>query len=91
MRCAKVRLAAVVLTVALAACAASAGWEEALSELLSTGEGADVEAAVRSVVRANPDWRDIADLIEAGEFPASDSTGEAVLRSTVCVDSVERP
>ena len=84
-------LAVAALMVGLAVCPASAGWEEELEGLLAVGEEIDTGAAVRSIVQQDPDWRDIAERIQSAPRPDAVGVGEAVLRTTVCIDSVERP
>jgi len=85
------RPVAAFLLLALTFCSAAAGWEEDLDALLEAGEGADIEAMIDNVVRGAPEWQDVSERIGSMAFPVSMGAGETVLRSTVCIDTVERP
>lgn len=66
-------------------------WHEALDELLAAPAGADVEAVVSEVVKAGPDWQDVAARIEALEFPDPGERGVPALRTVVVADSLTLP
>lgn len=83
--------ALLVLVVVLFAPAALASWEESIDELLQSNDGDERGALTDEVLEHAPAWRDVALRIESMEFALPASAGEAVLRSTVCIDSVERP
>jgi pimeloyl-ACP methyl ester carboxylesterase len=89
-----------ILGAALLACAtvlacapsiARAGWQESLDALVAaTDEGAQSEL-LSEVMEFDPSWVEVAERIGATEFPAVDSLGVPRLRSTACIDTVERP
>lgn len=85
-------IALVVLVGFVASTAASArDWRLALDDLLAAPPGADVEALVGEVVKANPDWRDVAARIEGLEFPAPAERGAPILRTVAVADSLTLP
>jgi len=76
--------------VAVAASAASPGWQEALDQLLSASPDAQ-EALLARIERSGPAWTDVVTRIQAAGFPDVSEKGTPVLRTTVCRDGVERP
>jgi len=70
---------------------ALAGWEDDLDALLSAPEGPEQKALLKSVLSAEPGWRDVARAIETTTFPEPSAAGQTVLLTTVCADGVERP
>jgi len=70
---------------------AEAGWEEALDALVAAPDDADRASLIADVLDYAPSWQEVATRIQSAAFPTADSVGQAVLRTTVCVDSVERP
>ena len=70
---------------------AEAGWEEALDTLVAAPDDADRASLIAEVLDYAPSWREVATRIQSAAFPTADPVGQAVLRTTVCIDSVERP
>jgi pimeloyl-ACP methyl ester carboxylesterase len=70
---------------------AEAGWEEALDTLVAAPDDAERESLIADVLEQAPSWQDVATRIRSTTFAPSDEAGQAVLRATVCIDSVERP
>jgi predicted esterase len=70
---------------------AEAGWEEALDTLLAAPDDAEREPLIADVLDYAPSWQEVATRIQSTTFPTTDSVGQAVLRTTVCIDTVERP
>ncbi len=85
-------IALVVLVGLVASTAASArDWRPALDDLLAAPAGADVAALVDEVVKAGPDWRDVAVRIEGLEFPDLTERGVPVLRTVTVADTLTLP
>ncbi|MCK4510248.1 hypothetical protein KAW64_00830, partial [bacterium] len=70
---------------------AEAGWEEALDTLVAAPDGAERESLIADVLDQAPSWQDVAMHIRSTMFPDAGQAGQAVLRATVCIDTVERP
>jgi pimeloyl-ACP methyl ester carboxylesterase len=70
---------------------AEAGWEEALDALVATADDAECEPLIADVLDYAPSWQEVATRIRSATFPTADPVGQAVLRTTVCIDTVERP
>ena len=70
---------------------AEAGWEEALDALVAAPDDADREPLIADVLDYAPSWHEVATRIQSTAFPPADEVGQAVLRTTVCIDTVERP
>lgn len=83
-------IAAAVMAAASSAARAGA-WEDDLAVLLSASDDAVIEDALDRVVLSAPDWRAVADALEALSFPVVEGSGEPLLRTSVCIDTVERP
>jgi pimeloyl-ACP methyl ester carboxylesterase len=77
--------------VLLTAVPASAGWEEDLDALLSTDDEGERAELLTRVLDEGPDWTEVASRIEGLSFPEAYVPGVPVLRTTVCIDTVERP
>jgi enterochelin esterase-like enzyme len=82
---------AFVLVLSVAASQAQPGWQDDLDALVASDHDVETEALVQSVVQAAPTCADVAARLSGMTFPAYEEAGEPVLRSTVCIDSVERP
>jgi hypothetical protein len=70
---------------------ASAGWEEDLDALIDATDDVEEEYLIEEILAADPDWSDVAARIGAMTFPDVGEKGVPVLRTTVCIDTVERP
>ncbi len=70
---------------------ASAGWEEDLDALLGADDVAERDGLLARVLDEGPDWTEVAARIEGMSFPEVYDPGVPVLRTTVCIDTVERP
>jgi len=70
---------------------AEAGWEEALDTLVAAPDDAERESLIADVLDQAPSWQDVATRIRSATFPPADEAAQAVLRATVCIDTVERP
>ncbi len=86
-------LTAVVVALALVAPGVAAGstWQKDLDRVLAAPGGAEREELVREFIAGAPGWEEAAAHIESMTFPAFEGAGEPVLRTTVCIDTVERP
>ena len=71
--------------------AAEAGWEGALDALVAAPDDAERESLIADILDQAPSWQDVATRIRSATFPPADEAGQAVLRATVCIDTVERP
>jgi len=84
-------LALVVALLGVGGSSAEAGWEEALDALVAAPDDADRASLVADVLDYAPSWQEVATRIQSTAFPAADPARQAVLRTTVCIDTVERP
>ncbi len=84
-------LALVVTFSGVGGSSAEAGWEEALDALVAAPGDADRASLVADVLDHAPSWQEVATRIQSTTFPPADEVGQAVLRTTVCIDTVERP
>ncbi len=84
-------LAVVVAFLGVGGSSAEAGWEEALDTLVAAPDDADRASLIADVLDYAPSWQEVATRIQSTTFPAMDSVGQTVLRTTVCIDTVERP
>jgi predicted esterase len=78
---------------ALAMVAASAmaqGWQSDLDQLLISTSPQEQEELIEEIVMAAPPWAELANELESITF-AEVETGRFLVRSTVCIDGVERP
>ncbi len=87
----KLIVTVLVLVAALMPSYARADWDDALDALLDAPLGADVEELLDEVVDRAPGWEEVAARIGETGFPWAEETGVPILRSTVCIDAVERP
>ncbi|MFH1501796.1 MAG: hypothetical protein ABIG03_01985 [Candidatus Eisenbacteria bacterium] len=71
--------------------AAAQEWEGSLTELLAARDAGTREVLLGEVLDAAPDWRDVASFLEALPFPEAPADGTPDVRTTVCIDTVERP
>ncbi len=83
--------ALVVALLGVGGSCAEAGWEEALDVLVAAADDADRASLIADVLDYAPSWQEVATRIQSATFPAADTVGQAVLRATVCIDTVERP
>ena len=84
-------LAVVVTFSGIGGSRAEAGWEEALDALVAAPDDADRASLIADVLDYAPSWQEVATRIRSTTFPPADTVGQAVLRMTVCIDTVERP
>ncbi len=70
---------------------ASAGWEDDLDALIDATDDVEEEYLIEEILAADPEWSDVAARIGAMAFPDVGEKGVPVLRTTVCIDTVERP
>jgi predicted esterase len=70
--------------------AAAADWRADLEELARADAGPRRDELLSKVLRANPDWRDVAAAIEGLPFGEAEA-GAFEFRQTLCADGVERP
>ncbi len=70
---------------------AEAGWEETVDALVAAPDDADRASLIADVLDYAPSWQEVATRIRSTTFPPADSVGQAFLRTTVCIDTVERP
>ncbi|MCK4410501.1 MAG: hypothetical protein KAW67_10460, partial [Candidatus Eisenbacteria sp.] len=84
-------LALVVALLGVGGSSAAAGWGEALDVLVAAPDDAERESLIADVLDYAPSWQEVATRIQSTAFPPADSVGQAVLRTTVCIDTVERP
>ncbi len=70
---------------------AEAGWEEALDALVAASDDGEREPLIADILDYAPSWQEVATRIQSTTFPTTDLVGQAVLRTTVCIDTVERP
>ena len=85
-------LALAVALLGVGGSSAEAGWEDALDALVAAApDDADRESLIADVLDYAPSWQEVATRIQSTTFPAADPVGQAVLRTTVCIDTVERP
>ena len=84
-------LALAVALFGLGGSSAEAGWEKALDTLVEAREDAEVEALIADVLDYAPSWQEVSARVRSTAFPSTDQVGQAVLRTTVCIDTVERP
>jgi pimeloyl-ACP methyl ester carboxylesterase len=89
----RIAVATVLLATALIATAApvGAGWGDDLAAVLDAPDGPERESLLSGILRAGPDWQDVAQEIQSIAFGPVTSDSGLVLTSNVCVDSVERP
>ncbi len=84
---------AVVVVAAWTPCclADDAGWADELEALLAAGSAEEREDLIGRVIEAEPPWHEVVEVIR--EWSPADAfvSGDAELRTTVCVDGVERP
>ncbi len=86
------RFACLLLALALVVTVASArDWSNALSELVATNDRATGERLISEIIEAGPDCSEVDSFLSDMEFPAADVKGEPVIRTSACIDSVERP
>ncbi len=79
------------LAGALLICAAAAAdWRADLAELVRAEPGPRRDELLSKIVRAKPDWRDVAAALAALPFDDAEA-GAFELHQTVCADGVERP
>jgi predicted esterase len=81
----------IVASLIVAAIPAAADWSEDLDRLLVSSPGPARDALVERVAREAPGWAEVARRLESITFPDAPEAGTAVLRTTVCADSVGRP
>ncbi|MEA3409539.1 MAG: hypothetical protein U9Q95_04250, partial [Candidatus Eisenbacteria bacterium] len=84
-------LAVVVAFLGADGSSAAAGWEEALDALVAAPDDAEDELLIAGVLDYAPSWQEVATRIRLTTFPPADQAGQVVLRTTVCIDTVERP
>ncbi len=84
-------LAVVVTFSGVGGSSAEAGWEEALDALVAAPDDANRASLIADVVDHAPSWQEVATRLRSTTFPPADPVGQAVLRTTVCIDTVERP
>jgi dienelactone hydrolase len=84
-------LAVVVALLGPGGSSAEAGWEEALDALVAAPDDADRASLIADVLDYASSWQEVATRIQSATFPTADPIGQGVLRTTVCIDSVERP
>ena len=84
-------LALAIALLGLGGSSAEAGWDEALDTLVAAPDDAEVEALIADVLDYAPSWQEVAARIQSTVFPPADEVGQAVLRTAVCIDTVERP
>jgi pimeloyl-ACP methyl ester carboxylesterase len=85
-----------ILLLMLAGTAASGAapardWRQALDELLAAPAGVDAGALVGEVVKASPDWRDVAARLEGVAFPDQVERGVPLLRTVTVADTLTLP
>ncbi len=80
-----------VVPFVLVAPAAGAGWEDSLDALVAAADDAEREAMMAEILGQAPSWQEVARRLESAVFTAPDTVGRPDLRSTVCIDTVERP
>lgn len=74
-----------------APCVEESAWEAELLGLIAASDDSGLDDAIDGIVRSAPDWRSVSHVLESMAFPPAESPGEPELRSTVCIDTVERP
>jgi poly(3-hydroxybutyrate) depolymerase len=74
----------------MSASSVMAGWQTDLARALDTEPGSEQDKLVAAIVRAEPEFGELAAYIAGIEFPAVE-TGHLVLDSALCLDDVERP
>ncbi len=84
-------LLSVALFALVALAAGAREWDEALAELLAEPDAEARESLLTEVVEAAPDWRDVSSFLDTLAFPSVAATGTPDVRTTVCIDTVERP
>jgi dienelactone hydrolase len=89
--CAAVLSILLLALLAPAAPGAARDWRQALDELLAAPAGTAVEPLVSEIVKAAPDWKDVAARIEALEFPVPGERGVPVIRTVTVADSLTLP
>lgn len=84
-------LALAVALFGLGGSSAEAGWEEAIDALVAAPDDAEHGSLIADVLDYAPSWQEVAARVRSTAFPPTDQVGQAVLRTTVCIDTVERP
>jgi predicted esterase len=90
IRLSGVPLSSALVLLLLSALPAVAGWQENLEQVLEMDPGPDRDDLVSRIARAGPDWEEVAGQIRDIEFEPAEK-GTLLLRSTRCIDGVDRP
>jgi len=81
----------VILTFfALEAAGGANDWQKDIDSLIQASPGPKQETLLAKIVAAQPSWQEVVAHIQALPFPEVEK-GKALLRTTVCSDSVELP
>lgn len=80
----------ILILLAIVAAGEATGWQDEIDSLIQAPSGPKQDALLTKVVAAEPDWQEVVAHIQALPFPEVEK-GKALLRTTVCSDSVERP
>ncbi|MBD3232769.1 MAG: PDZ domain-containing protein [candidate division Zixibacteria bacterium] len=69
---------------------AISGWQDDVDRLIKESSVTQQEKLIAKVVRASPDWQDVAHHLRSMQFPEVE-TDTFLLLTSKCIDDVERP
>ncbi len=78
------------LLVVLVAVSLAADWQDDLDSLLKTTQKSEQEILIEKIA-SKTDWTEVYACLKSITFVDIEEKGTAVLKTTICIDSVERP